>query len=137
MTGLGEDWTAARVDPNRLPANWGWKVTRPSGHGFEDDPVDYAACLRDQRSILIEEPPGVPLRRRKQPWHRAAPQATGADYLPLTTEIPFRLWIISFFPNNDEDPAGRTWSQCIWCRVGGRWAPKGEQQQHCSPDWPS
>ncbi|MCF3136902.1 hypothetical protein [Streptomyces olivochromogenes] len=53
------------MDPNRLPADWGWKVTRPSGRGFNDDPVDYAAALRDRRRILIEETPGVPLRRRK------------------------------------------------------------------------
>ncbi|MFD8262132.1 hypothetical protein ACFV19_25125 [Streptomyces griseoluteus] len=128
VPGLGwEDWTAAQVDPNRLPAEWGWKVTRPSGRGFEDDPVDYAAALRDRSSILIEETPGVPLRRRKQPWHRAAPHASGANYLPFTTEIPFGLWIVSLVPNNDEERSGRTWGQRIWSRVPAWWAlgPQG------------
>ncbi|MGV9884906.1 hypothetical protein [Streptomyces sp. NPDC003006] len=115
------------MDPNRLPAGWGWKVTRPSGRGFEDDPVDYAACMRDGRSILIEETPGVPLRRPKQPWHRAAPHASGANYLPFTTEIPFGLWIVSLVPNNDEERAGQTWNQHIRCRVPAWWAlgPQG------------
>ncbi|MFF0000751.1 hypothetical protein [Streptomyces avermitilis] len=115
------------MDPNHLPAGWGWKVTRPSGRGFEDDPVDYAACLRDRRSILIEETPGVPLRRRKQPWHRAAPHASGASYLPFTTEIPFGLWIMSLAPNDDQERSGRTWGQRIWSRVPAWWAlgPQG------------
>ncbi|RSM79423.1 hypothetical protein DMH25_47270 [Streptomyces sp. WAC 01325] len=115
------------MDPNHLPADWGWKVTRPSGRGFEDDPVDYAACLRDGRSIPLEETPGVPLRRRKQPWHRAAPHASGADYLPFTSEVPFGLWIITLAPNDDEERSGRTWGQRIWFRVPAWWAlgPQG------------
>lgn len=128
MPGLGwEDWTVARVDQNRLLADWGWKVTRPSGRGFDDDPVDYAASLRDHRRILIEETPSVPLRRRKQPWHRAAPHASGANYLPFTTEIPFGLWIFTLVPNDDQDRSGRTWSQRIWLRAPAWWAlgPQG------------
>ncbi|MFB7397697.1 hypothetical protein [Streptomyces sp. NPDC056191] len=128
MPGLGwEDWTVAKVDPNCLPADWGWKVTRPSGRGFDDDPVDYGASLRDHRSILIKEAPGVPLRRRKQPWHRAAPHATGASYLPLTTETPFGLWIFTLVPSDDEERSGRTWGQAIWSRVPAWWAlgPQG------------
>lgn len=128
MPGLGwEDWTVAGVDQRCLPADWGWKVTRPSGRGFDDDPVDYAASLRDRRTILIEEAPGIPLRRRKQPWHRAAPHASGADYLPFTTEIPFGLWIFTLVPNDDEERSGRTWSQRIWSRVPAWWAlgPQG------------
>ncbi|EFL04324.1 predicted protein [Streptomyces sp. SPB78] len=115
------------MDQRCLPADWGWKVTRPSGRGFDDDPVDYAASLRDRRTILIEEAPGIPLRRRKQPWHRAAPHASGADYLPFTTEIPFGLWIFTLVPNDDEERSGRTWSQRIWSRVPAWWAlgPQG------------
>ncbi|WP_343244121.1 hypothetical protein [Streptomyces sp. SID7958] len=128
MHGLGwEDWTAAGVDPNRLLAGWGWKVTRPSGRGFDDDPVDYAACLRDGRGVLIEETPSVPLRRRKQPSPRAAPHASGADYLPFTAEVPFGLWIFTLVPGDDEERSGRTWSQKIRFRVPAWWAlgPQG------------
>ncbi|GAA0700329.1 hypothetical protein GCM10009548_86570 [Streptomyces malaysiensis subsp. malaysiensis] len=127
MPGLGwEDWTAAGVDPNRLPADWGWKVTRPSGHGFEDDLADYAAALRDRRSILLEESPGVALRHRKQPWHRAAPYASGATYLPFANDIPFGLWVFSLTPGGEER-SGQTWGQTIWFRVPAWWAlgPKG------------
>ncbi|MFJ5064679.1 hypothetical protein ACIP96_35355 [Streptomyces nigra] len=83
----------------------------PFRPGFTDDPVDYAAALRDRRRILIEEVPGVPLRRRKQPWHRAAPHSSGANYVPFATEIPFGLWIVSLVPNGDEERSGRTWGQ--------------------------
>ncbi|WP_432590485.1 hypothetical protein ABVG11_37680 [Streptomyces sp. HD1123-B1] len=115
------------MDPNRLPADWGWKVTRPSGRGLGDDSVDYAAAHRDRRSVPIEESPGVALRRRKQPWHRAAPYSSGASYLPFTTDIPFGLWIISLTPSNDEERSGPTWSQTIWFRVPAWWAlgPQG------------
>jgi hypothetical protein len=104
--------------------------------GKRNEAVDYAACLHDGRSILIEETPGVPLRRRKQPWHRAAPDASGADYLPSTTEVPFGLWIITLAPNDDEERSGRTWGQRTVSeyRPGKHWASKGEQQPHCSPD---
>ncbi|WP_448333787.1 hypothetical protein [Streptomyces sp. DSM 41534] len=114
------------MDPNRLPADWAWKVTRPSGHGFEDNLVDYAAALRDRRSILLEESPGVALRRRKQPWHRAAPYASGATYPPFANDIPFGLWIFSLTPD-DEERSGRTWGQTIWFRVPAWWAlgPQG------------
>ncbi|WP_086692999.1 hypothetical protein [Streptomyces recifensis] len=117
------------MDPHQLPTDWGWKVTRPSGRGFEDDPVDYAAALRHRRTVLIEETPGVPLRRRKQPWHRAAPHASSAAHLPFTSEIPFGLWIMSLVPNDDEEPSGRTWSQRIWFRVPAWWAlgPQGRK----------
>ncbi|MEU9979241.1 hypothetical protein [Streptomyces sp. NPDC051014] len=128
MPGLGwEDWTAAGTHPDRLPADWGWKVTRPSGRGFADDSVDYAAALRDCRDILIEEAPGVPLRRRKQPWHRAAPYGSGSSYLPFITEIPFGLWVFSRTPNDDEERSGRTWNQRIRLRVPAWWAlgPQG------------
>ncbi|WP_405407150.1 hypothetical protein [Streptomyces decoyicus] len=102
-------------------------MTRPSGLGFGDDLVDYAAALRDRRSIVVEESPGVALRRRKQPWHRAAPYASGATYLPFTTAIPFGLWIISLTPGDDEERSGRTWGQTIWFRVPAWWAlgPQG------------
>ncbi|MGW2689525.1 hypothetical protein ACWC6I_40990 [Streptomyces sp. NPDC001414] len=128
MPGLGwEDWTAAGTPRAHLPADWGWKVTRPSGRGFSDDSVDYAAALRDRRDILIEESPGVPLRRRKQPWHRAAPHGSGSSYLPFITEIPFGLWVFSLTPNDDEERSGRTWNQRIWFRVPAWWAlgPQG------------
>ncbi|MDF9808986.1 hypothetical protein M2436_007533 [Streptomyces sp. HB372] len=127
MAGLGwEDWTVPRVDPMRLPAGWGWKVTRPSGRGFDDDPADYAASLRNRSSIPIEEAPGVLLRRRKQPWHRAAAHASGSNYLPFTTEVPFGLWIFTLVPY-DEERSGRTWGQRIWFRVPAWWAlgPQG------------
>jgi hypothetical protein len=54
----------------------------------------------------------VPLRRRKQPWHLAA---------------PFGLWIFSLAPNDDEERSGRTWSQKIWFRVPAWWmlGPQG------------
>ncbi|MGX1760384.1 hypothetical protein ACWIG5_26295 [Streptomyces lydicus] len=102
-------------------------MTRPSGRGFGDDLIDYAAALRDRRSIVVEESPGVALRRRKQPWHRAAPYASGATYLPFTADIPFGLWIISLTPGDDEERSGRTWGQTIWFRVPAWWAlgPQG------------
>ncbi|GGY16134.1 hypothetical protein GCM10010358_79850 [Streptomyces minutiscleroticus] len=128
MPGPGrEDWTASGTDPGGPPTGWGWKVTRPSGRGFGDDAVDYAAALRDRRTVPVAEVPGTVLRRRKQPGHRAAPYASGTAYLPFTAEIPFGLWIFSPVPGEDEQRSGRTWSQHIWCRVPAWWAlgPQG------------
>lgn len=110
-----------------LPGNWGWKLTRPSGRGLGEDAVDYAAALRDGLTVPVEESPGVLLRRRKQPWFRAAPYATGSAYLPFVTEFPFGLWVVTLVPAGEEARAGRNWHQKIWRRVPAWWAlgPQG------------
>ncbi|WP_327411378.1 hypothetical protein OG458_42560 (plasmid) [Streptomyces sp. NBC_01281] len=129
MAGLGwEDWTAAGVRTDHLPNEWGWKITRPSGRGFADDTVDYASAFRNHRDIPIEEAPGTLLRRRKQPWHRAAPHASGSSYLPFVTDIPFALWVFSLTPNDDEERSGRTWSQRMLLKAPAWWAlgPQGQ-----------
>lgn len=128
MTGLGwERWALAGVSDADLPDGWGWKLTRPSGRGLGDDDVDYAAALRDGLTVPVEAEPGVLLRRRKQPWHRAAPHATGSSYLPFVTEFPFGLWIITLVPAGDEDRKGQSWHQKIWRRVPAWWGlgPQG------------
>ncbi|MDT0438675.1 MULTISPECIES: hypothetical protein [Streptomyces] len=89
--------------------------------------MDYAALLRAGATVVVEESPGVELRRRKQPWHRAAPYAAGASYLPFTAELPFGLWVFHLVPGEDETRAGRTWHQRICFRVPAWWAlgPQG------------
>ena len=123
MSGLGwEQWGKLPHSASDLPEGWGWKVTRPSGRGFDGDDVDYAAALRDGRVIPLEQRPGTPLRQRTHPWHKAAPFCSGGPYLPPVPALPFGLWIVTIVPGDADERGNRTWHQKIHRKVPAWWA---------------
>ncbi|MYV97827.1 hypothetical protein [Streptomyces sp. SID3343] len=118
--GITPDWASIGLDPATLPDHVGWKLTRPSGRGFSDDPHDYYAAWRRGTllPVLADE---EPVARRKPYW---AGNHVWAHDKPakVAPEVPYSFWLFSAEGTPANDRAGNhVWNYRVLRHVPAHW----------------